>query len=135
MADVVKAVQAYSPRIIKGKTVKTDELVSFIAGRTSYNKSTIVATLLEFQEVIVTSLKAGRAVKLEGLGTFSPGINKEGVLRVNFRAEKKITRGINWSADYPFKGKFKNQDMIGKSKQDYIKRWNTEHPDDPVREK
>ena len=98
MADVVKAVQAYSPRIIKGKKVKTDELVSFIGGRTGYNKSTIIGVLLEFQNIIVVSLKAGRAVNLEGLGIFSPGINKEGVIRINismnmniFSAHAKLT--------------------------------------------
>lgn len=133
MADVVKAIQAYSPRIIKGKKVGTDELVSFIGGRTGYNKSTIIGILLEFQNIIVVSLKAGRAVNLEGLGIFSPGINKEGVIRVNFRVDKKITREINWEADYPFRGKIKNKDMVGKSTQDYINRWNTEHPDDPVK--
>lgn len=133
MADLVKAVQAYSPRIIKGKKVQTDELVSFIGGRTGYNKSTIIGLLLEFQNIIVVSLKAGRAVNLEGLGIFSPGINKDGVIRVNFRVDKDITRGINWKADYPFKGKIKNEDMIGKSTQDYINRWNAEHPDDPVK--
>jgi hypothetical protein len=55
------------------------------------------------------------------------------IIRVNFRVDKEITRGINWEADYPFRGKIKNEDMIGKSTQDYINRCNTEHPDDPVK--
>lgn len=131
MAKIMNAIQAYSPRLIMGKIVSRKELVHYIAGRTGFNKGTIYNLLMEYQEAICFFNKAGRPVKLEGLGIFSPGIDKNGVLRVNHRPDKELAIELN--ATGAFEGDIKNKDMIGKSSQDFIDRWNQEHPNDKIK--
>jgi nucleoid DNA-binding protein len=131
MATIMNAIQAYSPRILLGKIVSRKELVHYIAGRTGFNKGTIFNLLMEYQEAICFFNKAGRPVKLEGLGIFSPGIDKDGILRVNHRPDKELTIELN--AKGAFEGDIKNKDMIGKSSDDFIVRWNEEHPNDKIK--
>ncbi len=78
MAELLNAVQAYSPRVKLGLPVNMNELVRYIAGRTGFNRGTILNVLLELQETIIFFNKAARSVKMEGLGIFSPGIDKNG---------------------------------------------------------
>jgi hypothetical protein len=133
MAELLNAVQAYSPRIKSGLTVNMTELVRYIAGRTGFNRGTILNVLLELQDAIIFFNKAARPVKMEGLGIFSPGIDKNGSLRLNHRTDKEITAELNAKGE--FKGIIKNKDMIGKSIDDFIERWNTEHPQDKIKKK
>lgn len=130
MADVIKAIQAYSPRVKLGMPVEIRELVSYIASRTGLNQGPILNVLMELRDALVFFNKAGRPVKLEGLGTFSPGMDKSGAFRVNHRPDKELINELNTPGD--FGGEIKNRDMVGKSASDYIARWNEEHPDDPI---
>ena len=130
MAKAVQAVQAYSPRLKLSKPIKIGDVAKFIAGRASLNEGTIINVLMEFQNSIIHYCNMGNPLNLEGLGIFSPGINKDGEVRVNYRPDKTLLFRLKKEEQYI--GKVKNKDMIGKTREDYILRWNLEHPDDPI---
>ena len=130
MADKIKAINAYRPRIKKGKTVFWEELVRLIAGRTSVNAGPISLVLKEFVDAIIFFSLVGRPVKLDGLGIYSPTLRLDGKYKMSHRVDKALTRVMNMEG--AFKGDIINRDSIGKTVQDLIAVWNEEHPDDPV---
>ena len=72
----------------------------------------------------------GQAVKIEGLGTFTPTIRMDGNLDILFRPESDMLRQLNDSTK--FYAKILNKSSIGKSAEDLAALWNAEHPDDPM---
>ncbi|MCP5052467.1 MAG: hypothetical protein GY940_35190 [bacterium] len=133
MAKVINAIVKYRPRIKQQQTVKERDLAKFIEGRTSINAGTILNVLYEIREAMIYFHRNGEAVKLEGLGTFSPEIGLNGRIRVVHRPDKLIKSELN--VDYRFQATVVNKDMIGKTAEELVQRWNDEHPDDPIDEK
>lgn len=133
MAKLVKAIRALVPRIDRSHTTKEIEILDFIRGRTGFNKSTIHGVLYEIQATLTTYLKTGQAVKLPGLGTYAPQINMDGKISIVYWPDRTILNRLN--DEDAFTGDIVNREMIGKSTEDIIQRWNAEHPDDPVEEK
>lgn len=131
MADKMKAIQAYSPRLQLSKPISQNFLVEYIGDRTGLNKGTILNVLCEFHDSLEFFGKNAQPVRLDGIGIFKPGINKDGEIHLNFKADKALTMKFNQPSD-PYKGPIKNKDMIDKTAEDYIQRWNEEHPGDPV---
>jgi len=80
---------------------------------------------------IVHFSKKGIPLKFDGIGIFKPGIDAKGNLRINFKKDKDLTEALMKEKPLPDLV-IKNRDMIGKSADDFIARWNDEHPDDPV---
>lgn len=132
MAKKLHAIQAYSPRIKAGLTVTTDEVVSAIAGRSTYTEGEVQGMLMEFREVLLQYFRAGKGVRLEGLGIFAPKINMEGAIGLIHWPDRPLIQRLNKRGGYT--GKILNRNMIGKSTEDLIARWNEEHPDDPIEE-
>ncbi|NIM15499.1 MAG: hypothetical protein GTO45_26260 [Candidatus Aminicenantes bacterium] len=132
MAKKLHAIQAYSPRIKQGITVTTDDVASAIAGRSTYTEGEVHGMLMELREVMLLYFRAGQGVRLEGLGIFAPKINLEGVIRLMHWPDKPLVQRLNKGEFYT--GKILNRDMIGKTTEDLIARWNEEHPDDPIEE-
>ena len=62
---------------------------------------------------------------------FSPVIKLDGKIKTSFRLEKGLASELNKAAE-GFEGEVINNDMIGKSVDDLVTRWNEEHPEDPV---
>jgi hypothetical protein len=133
MADKIKAIYAYSPRIKQGLTVDMDRLVSLISRRSGLNQGTILNVLMELRDAFVYHSKVGEAVKLDGLGTFTPTIGLEGEVKMKYRMDNWLKNLLN--APGEFKGELENKDMIGKTVEELVARWNEEHPDDKVEEK
>jgi hypothetical protein len=126
----IKAVSSYSPKIIQPKTADTGVLVTLIAARSSLNEGTVLNVLKELGDVIPYFFSQGRAVKVDSLGTFTPRINLDGSFTISHLPDKKLKNALNtpnW-----FDGEIKNKDMIGKTTDDLVARWNEEHPDDPI---
>ncbi len=131
MAKEVQAVRAYTPRVVQGQMVDMSILAKLIAGRTSFNTGTILNMLYEFKDALVLYALTGQPVRLEGLGIFSPTVNKNGEFDLNYRTDVWLKSELNKRGE--FKGVMKNRDMIGKSLDDMIERWNLEHPDDKIK--
>lgn len=49
----------------------------------------------EMRDQIVEFCRAGRAVKVEGLGIFTPTIDLDGTLAISFRADSAMNYGLN----------------------------------------
>jgi hypothetical protein len=130
MAKLIQAIGAYSPRVEVGRTTQTRQLAEFISSRTSLNRSEIEAVLSELNETIIFFAKQGIAVKLAGVGTFTPTVNLAGVFDVGFRLDSSIDGALNVHG--AFVGKISNRENIGKSSDALKALWNAEHPNDPI---
>ncbi|NIM13158.1 MAG: hypothetical protein GTO45_13645 [Candidatus Aminicenantes bacterium] len=130
-SEAIKAIVAYKPRIKRGQLVDMDELVSFISGRTGLNEGTILNVLMELRDSLVFFARAARSVRVKGLGIFGPNINLEGNFSLYHKPDKWLKNELN--KPRTLIGYLLNEDMIGKSLNDLIDRWNQEHPDDPIK--
>ena len=130
MAKLIQAIGTYGPRVEVTRTVQTRQIAEYIAGRTSLNRGEIEGTLRELNEAIVFFAKQGQAVKLEGVGTFTPTIDLVGVLDVGFRLDTSIDGALNASG--AFTGEVSNRGNIGKSSADLKQLWNNAHPADLI---
>ena len=132
MAEKINAIQAYTPRIVMKQKINTDELVAWMTRKSKWKKGMIISLFYLFQDALIFYLNNGYYLKMEGIGTFSPTITKEGLLNVGFLPDIEIKDNLNKTGN--FNGKIKNKKMIGKTLKDLVKRWNKEHPDDPIKE-
>jgi hypothetical protein len=130
MAKLIQAINAYGPRLALGKTVQLKQLVDFISSRTGLNKGEIQIAMSELSEAIIFFNKQGQGVKLEGLGTYLPGINTKGDISVTYRLDTSIKNALNAKGAY--QGEIKNRENIGKTNEEYIQMWNADHSDDPI---
>ena len=130
MANRLSAIGAYRPRIELGNTVQKTELARYLADRTGLNEGSIELVIKELRDAIIFFNRAGRAVKIEGLGTYTPGIDLKGTFDVQYRADTDLKNGLN--AHSTFSGNIRNRENIGKTTDDIIALWNGAHPDDPV---
>lgn len=125
--------RAYMPAIKYGKTCSTKSLVNFISARTTMNEGAIYNALMELKNALIHYGSLGKPLRLDGVGTFTPTLLLDGTFNISFLPDIEVKGGLN--APYAYAGEYKNKDMIGKTQQDIIERWNTEHPDDPIEDK
>ena len=130
MSSFMHAINAYLPRIVRGPTVQREELVEFIARSTGLNESGVLQVLAELRDAVLYHNRRGRAVKLDGLGVYSPSIKLDGTLKVNHRMDNFIKKRFNMPG--LFEGQITNAENIGKLVEDLVAKWNEEHPDDPI---
>jgi len=130
MASRIKAINAYMPRIELGRRAEMDELIDLIAARTGLNEGEIRQVLLEMRDAVLFYNLQGRAVKLEGLGTYTPVIQLDGDFKVGHRADVALKKGLN--APGEFRGDIENSENIGKTGDELVAMWNEDHSDDPV---
>jgi hypothetical protein len=129
MASRIAVLNHYRPRIKFGRTVQRRELVEYIAQGTGLNEGEVILVLMELRDAIVHYNSYGRGVKLEGLGTYLPNINFQGVYDVAHRLDKDLKRGLNSATGHP---DLINRKYIGKTSNELVALWNAAHPDDPV---
>ena len=130
MASRLKAVNTYRPRILRGNTVQKDELLRYVADRTGLNEGTVDLVLSELRDAIIFFGRAGRGVKIEGIGVYLPNVKLDGSFKLEYRLASELKDGLNTPGT--FSGTIENKDNIGKSTDELVALWNTEHPDDPV---
>jgi len=85
---------------------------------------------MELRDHIIEFNRAGRAVKVDGLGTFSPSIDLDGTLSISFRPDPALNYGINIPGT--FSGTILNRENIGKTSDDLVAQWNQDHPENPI---
>jgi hypothetical protein len=132
MASKIKAIGAYRPRIELGNTVQKPELIRVFARATNMNEGSADAVIKELRDLIIQFNRAGRAVKIEGLGTFTPNIGMDGAFDLQYRADNALVNGLNDAGT--FSGTIINRENIGKTSAELIEIWNAEHPADLVAE-
>ena len=130
MAPRIKAVNAYRPRIEQGNTVQKPELIRAVSRATGIVEGTLDQSIKEVRDQIIEFNRAGRAVKVDGLGTFSPSIDLEGNLSISFRPDPAFANGLNVPGI--FTGTVINRENIGKTSEELMTKWNEAYPEDPV---
>ncbi len=130
MAHRIQAINAYRPRVEQGNTVQKPELVRALSRSTSLVEGTVDQTMKELRDHLIEYCRSGRAVKVEGLGTWTPTISLDGTLDIQYRADAAFGYGLNVPGI--FSGTILNREYIGSTGEDLVTRWNTDHPDDLV---
>jgi hypothetical protein len=130
MAHRIKAINAYRPRIEQGNTVQKPELIRAVSRATGIVEGTLDQSIKELRDQIIEYCRAGRAVKVEGLGTWTPNIALDGSLSIQYRADAAFNYGLNMPGT--FSGTILNRSNIGKTSSDLVTMWNTQYPDDQV---
>jgi hypothetical protein len=118
------------PRIEQGNTVQKPELIRAVSRATGIVEGTLDQSIKELRDQIIEFNRAGRAVKVDGLGTFSPSIDLEGNLSISFRPDPAFANGLNVPGI--FTGTVINRENIGKTSDDLVAKWNESYPEDPV---
>jgi nucleoid DNA-binding protein len=109
--------------------MQNEELVEVVVQRTSLSEGEVHHVVYTLRDVLLMAHRAGQAVKVEGLGTFTPTIRK-GCLDITFRPEAELLKQLNFTNK--LHAKIHNKDNLGKSAEELVALWNQEHPDDPV---
>lgn len=135
MAKEIQAFRAYTPRIQHGKLVETKTVAELIEGRCSMTAGDVYSALLQLSYTFAFYATAGIPVRLMGVGIFSTTIDKGGVFGLNFRPDPALIAKINYKNKINFEGTIVNKDMMGKTAEEMVERWNKEHPDDPIERK
>jgi HU domain fused to wHTH, Ig, or Glycine-rich motif len=130
MAPRIKAVNAYRPRIEQGNTVQKPELVRALSRSTGLVEGSIDQAIKELRDHVIEFCRSGRAVKVDGLGTFTPTIDLDGYFAISFRADPAMSYGLNIPGI--FSGTIVNREFIGKTSDELIAKWNAEHSEDQV---
>jgi hypothetical protein len=130
MAPRIKAVNAYRPRIEQGNTVQKPELVRALSRATGLVEGSIDQSIKELRDQIIEFNRAGRAVKVDGLGTFSPSIDLVGNLAISYRPDPALSNGLNIPG--VFSGTILNREYIGTTGEELVAQWNMDHPEDLV---
>jgi hypothetical protein len=125
MVATIKMINEYRPRIELGITVQKPELVRVLSRSTGLVEGTIDQTIKELRDHIIEFNRTGRGVKVEGLGTFFPSIDLEGVISISFRPDPAFAHGLNIPGI--FTGKINNKENIGKSSDELVEKYKAEN--------
>ena len=93
-------------------------------------EATLDYGIKQLRDQIIEIIRSGHAVKIEGLGTWSPNIGLDGTFDIQYRADTALTNGLNIPGI--FSGTIRNRDHIGKSIDELVAAWNMENSNDQV---
>jgi hypothetical protein len=130
MAKFISAHRDLGPKLKLNNTVHLDQLAAWMSMRTNMNKGTVMMMLQELNEAILYFNSQGTPVKLEGIGTFAPKIDRDGNFSVYLRPDVGLRRGLNVPRAYT--GQINNKANIGIDNERYKAMWDLTHPDDPL---
>jgi hypothetical protein len=130
MATILQAWQAYGTKLKLNPTVQLSELAEWMSSRTGLNKSEILMVLQELHEGILYFNKQGTPVKLPGIGTFSPSVDRTGTYKINFRADSELRKAINNASAY--RGRVDHKGNQHLTNVELKALWDKDHPDDPL---
>ena len=130
MAKFIQAINAYAPKINRGKQAPFKKLVAFISDRTKWYNGQIYHYFCELKEALLYFCSTGKSVKIDGVGSFRPTISLDGEISIIYLPDPELKTELNMKNG--FKGIIENAAMIGKTKEEIVARWNAEHPDDPI---
>jgi len=131
MARLIQALREYGPKLELGPTASTRDVLEWIVARNRFlRKSVLRMALMEIVEALLHFNNQGIPVKLEGLGTFTPTVDRDGAIRHNYRADVEIKQRSNAAGAYT--GRVVNREHIGLDNAGYKALWDAEHPDAPL---
>lgn len=129
MADKLTAIARMRPRLELGRIIEMDQLEAFVADRSGASRAGILQILNEMRAAVLFFALDGRAIRIEGLGRFTPKIALDGTISYTVTPDNKV---LNRMPLKLFKGQIINREHIGKTPAELITIWNEKHPEDPV---
>ncbi len=130
MAKFLAAHRAFGPQLKLNHTIQLDQFAAWISMRTNLNKGSVMMMLQEMNEAILYFNSQGTPVKLDGIGTFAPKIDRDGQFNIYLRPDTRLRRNINMPHAYT--GPIRNKGNIGLDNETYKALWDLAHPDDPL---
>jgi hypothetical protein len=130
MAHKIQAINTYRPRIEQGNTVQKAELIRGLSHATSLVEGSVSLTMTELKFRIVEYCRSGRAVKVDGLGTWTPSIGLDGKVSIQYRPDLAFDYELNQPG--VFTGTVINRENIGKTSDELVAMWNAANPEDLV---
>ena len=98
------------------------ELLRAASRATGIVEGSLDLGIKELRDQIVEFCRAGRAVKVEGLGTWTPTIGLDGKLDIQYRPDPAFNYGLNIPG--VFTGTILNRENIGKTADELVAMWN-----------
>ena len=117
------------PRLELGRIIELDQLEAFIADRSGASRAGILQVLNELREALLFFNLDGRALRIEGLGRFSPKIALDGTITYSVAPDSRVLTRLSTKL---YKGEIVNREHIGKTPEELVVIWNEKHPEDPV---
>ena len=130
MAKLLGAISAYGPKVELKPTAGLEKIAEWMAMRTGLNASEVEMMLREMYEAILYFNLDGTPVKLPGIGTFTPSVDRHGQFKINFRPDVRLKQGIN--ATGKFTGPVRNKERVKLDNAGYKALWDKDHPNDPL---
>ena len=130
MAHRIQVISICRPRIDQGNTVQKPELIRSISRATGIVEALLDYVIKELRDKIIEFIRSGRAVKVEGLGTWTPNIGLDGTLSIQYRPDSALVKALQIPGT--FTGRILNCENIGKTGNELVADWNENHTDDPV---
>jgi hypothetical protein len=131
MASKITAIRRYKPEIKRERTRRMREVVEDISQQTGLSEGEILHVVYELRDAILNAHRIGKAVKIQGLGIYTPVMRMDGSLDIVFRPEVELLRSLNNPTKLYIE--ILNKSNIGKSSKELIAQWNKDHPDDLVK--
>lgn len=130
MATWIQALSAYRPRIVGAVTVGLDEVAEYLAVGTLVTRPLARMVLDELGRIVLLQLRAGKKVRLPGIGVFGVEVRMDGTLYPTVRLAQELRDGLE-DVD-GFQGKIQHRDAIGMDMAALKERWDGEHPGDAL---
>jgi hypothetical protein len=127
MAHRIPVISILRPRIDLGKTVQNPELLRSIPRATSLVEGTLDPTINELRDNIIEICRSGRAVKIEGLGTWTPKLSLDGTLSIQYRPDAALVKALKVPGT--FTGRLVHKENIGKTGDELVAQWNEDYSD------
>ena len=132
MAHRIKVISLSRPRIEQGNTVQKPELLRAVSRATGLVEGALDYGIKEVRDQIIQFTRSGRAVKVEGLGTWTPIVGLDGSFDIQYRPDTALVNGLNIPG--VFTGTILNRANIGKTGAELVTQWNADNPTDLVTE-
>ncbi len=130
MSSKMKAISVYCPRVKLERLIDSQDIVEMLAMRTGLLEAQVAHMLIELRETVRHYAIRGHAVRLSGLGIYAPGVDMEGTITIQHRADRYLIKELN--KEGAFRGEILHRENIGKTSADLEALWNEAHPDDPI---
>ena len=130
MASRIQAIKHYKPRLKRRRRIEPDEFAEYVASISSLSEGDVYHALADISRALLSLLRSGQSVRLEGLGLIMPSIDTQGKFVVRLKPDRKLN--IDITIKQEFFGEVVNRQHIGKNGDQLVALWNAEHPDDPV---
>jgi len=129
MAKFIQAIVAFGPKLEQGKRVEVEELADQLAQRSGLHAGQTLLALSELEATLIHFLRNGRSVRLNGIGIFTPTVGIDGTKRIRYRPGTLLRRGLDQGI---YRGTIRNPDASKLTPEDYKRKWDEAHPEDPL---